>query len=69
MSGAFKVIVDWDKCGSLGQCEFEAPEVFQINDAGKLEVADAPAPSQRNAVEEAVRRCPTGAISIIDEGA
>ncbi len=65
MSGtAFKITVDWNKCGSLGQCEFEAPDVFTINDKGLLEVNETPDASQREAVEAAVRRCPTGAITL-----
>lgn len=67
MSGAFRITVDRDKCGSLGQCEFEAPAVFSINDSGTLEFDATPDVAQREAVEAAVRRCPTGAISIVEE--
>lgn len=62
-----KVIVDWDLCESHGQCEFAAPAIFTINDDGDLEVLDeAPAESERGALEQAVRRCPTRALSIAD---
>ena len=60
-----KVEVDWDLCESHGQCEFAAPEVFTINDDGDLEVLDeTPGESERAAVEQAVRRCPTRALAI-----
>lgn len=62
-----KVVVDWDLCEGHGQCEFAAPEVFTIDDDGDLEVLDeTPDESQRAAVEQAVRRCPTHALSIAD---
>ena len=62
-----KVIVDWDLCESHGQCEFAAPDVFTINDDGDLDVLnETPDESQRAAVEQAVRRCPTRALVIED---
>jgi ferredoxin len=60
-----KVLVDWDLCESHGQCEFAAPDVFSINDEGDLEVLnETPDESHRSEVEQAVRRCPTRALSI-----
>jgi ferredoxin len=60
-----KILVDWDKCESHGQCEFAAPEVFSINDDGELDLLqELPDESERGAVEEAVRRCPTRAITL-----
>jgi ferredoxin len=62
-----KITVDADLCASHGQCEFAAPEVFSINDDGDLEVLDAAPPeSQRQSVEQAVRRCPNHALSLED---
>lgn len=62
-----KVVVDWDLCEGHGQCEFAAPDIFTINDDGDLEVLDeTPPQSQRGALEQAVRRCPTRALSIAD---
>lgn len=63
-----KIVVDWDLCESHGQCEFAAPDVFSINDAGELDVADyTPGESERADVEQAVRRCPTRALSIVED--
>lgn len=62
-----KIVVDWDLCEGHGQCEFAAPDVFTIDDDGDLEVLDeTPGEDQRAAVEQAVRRCPTHALSIED---
>jgi ferredoxin len=62
-----KVVVDWDLCEGHGQCEFAAPDIFTINDDGDLEVLDeTPVESQRSALEQAVRRCPTRALSVAD---
>jgi ferredoxin len=62
-----KVLVDWDLCEGHGQCEFAAPEVFTIDDEGDLVVLDeTPGEEQRAVVEQAVRRCPTHALTIAD---
>jgi ferredoxin len=62
-----KVIVDMDKCQDHGQCAFSAPEVFEINDDGKLVVLnDSPDESLRDSVEEAADVCPVQAITIED---
>ena len=62
-----KVIVDMDKCQDHGQCAFSAPEVFEINDEGKLVVLnESPDESLRDAVEEAADVCPVQAITIED---
>lgn len=60
-----RVIVDWDLCESHGQCEFAAPEVFTIDDDGELQVLqENPPESERENVEQAVRRCPSRALAI-----
>lgn len=59
-----KVVVDMTKCADHGQCVYAAPEVFQLDDNGKLVYDAAPDPAQRDAVEEAVDACPLQAISI-----
>jgi ferredoxin len=59
-----RIVVDWTACVGQGQCEFAAPNVFTINDAGKLELNETPDESERKAVEQAIRRCPTRALSL-----
>jgi ferredoxin len=60
-----KIVVDWDKCESHGQCEFAAPEIFSINDDGDLDVLqEIPAGVRPAAGRGAARRCPTRAITL-----
>ncbi|MFI0452117.1 ferredoxin [Actinomadura sp. 6N118] len=61
-----KVIVDMDKCQDHGQCVFSAPEVFSLDEAGRLEFDSAPDDALREAVEEAVDVCPLQAIAVED---
>lgn len=60
-----KVVVDLSKCDLHGLCVEAAPEVFEIGDDGELHVLiETPAEGLRAKVREAVKGCPTGAISI-----
>jgi len=60
-----KVVVDRGLCADHGQCVFSAPEVFQLDDAGKL-VYEAGELDEalRDRVEDAADVCPMQAISI-----
>ncbi len=60
-----RVVVDFDRCQSNALCMAAAPEVFEVRDDGFLYVLDeTPGEDLRPKVEEAVRACPTQAISI-----
>lgn len=59
-----RVTVDLDICQDHGQCAIAAPEVFRINDAGKLEYESDPDDSLADDVEEAADVCPVQAIRI-----
>ncbi|MEV7007749.1 ferredoxin [Streptosporangium sp. NPDC051022] len=59
-----KVIVDMDVCKDHGQCVFAAPEVFQINDSGRLVYESEVDEALRDAVEEAADVCPLQAITV-----
>lgn len=60
-----KVVVDFDKCKSNAVCMAAAPEVFEVRDDNFLYVLqEEPGEELRDQVEEAVRTCPTGAISL-----
>lgn len=62
---SFKVVVDFNVCQDHGQCVFAAPEVFQLDDAGRLVVlVDEPDESLRARVEDAADVCPVQAITI-----
>lgn len=64
----YRVVVDFDLCESNAICMQVAPEVFEVRDDDFLYVLDEHPPEElRSKVEEAVRRCPKQAISIVDE--
>jgi sterol 14-demethylase len=63
-----RIVVDTQLCKGHGVCMGEAPEVFEVTEAGKLTVLQPRPPlSQRAEVEAAVKYCPTGALSIASE--
>lgn len=60
-----RVIVDFDKCKSNAVCMGVAPEVFEVRDDNFLYILQEEPPEElRPKTEQAVRECPTGAISI-----
>lgn len=66
-----KIVVDRDKCVSLGICEGLAPDLFVLNDDGELEVdesTDVP-DEERERVRSAVSGCPVNALSLVGDDA
>ena len=62
-----RIIVDYDVCESNAVCMAVAPDIFEVRDDDFLYLlVEEPGPERREAVEEAVRRCPKQAISIED---
>jgi ferredoxin len=61
---ALKVVVDMDKCKDHGQCVFAAPDVFQLEDGGRLAYTAEPDESLRADVEDAADVCPLQAITV-----
>jgi ferredoxin len=63
-----KVVVDFDRCASNAVCMSILPEVFEVRDDGFLYILEeSPPEAMRDKLEEAVRSCPTQAISISKE--
>jgi ferredoxin len=63
-----RVVVDFDRCQSNAVCMDVAPEIFEVRDDNFLYILDeTPAEALRSKLEEAVRRCPTQAISIAED--
>jgi ferredoxin len=61
-----RVQVDREVCIGAGLCVLTAPEVFDQGDDG-LVVMLTPYPAEpADAVREAVRRCPSGALTLRD---
>ncbi len=61
-----KIDVDMYQCQHYGQCVFEAPNIFQLNDDDKLEYLAEADDSERANVESAVDVCPMQAIRIVE---
>jgi ferredoxin len=62
-----KITVDFDRCQSNALCMGAAPAVFEVRDDNFLYVLqEEPPESERDAVTEAVRLCPTKAITLSD---
>jgi len=56
--------VDLERCQGNGVCAERAPEVFELDDGGRLTLLQAdPPPDLHRAVRDAVRRCPTRALT------
>lgn len=59
-----KVHVDMNLCQSNGECVIAAPDVFELGDDDVLVWQEDVSDDRRDAVEDAVNRCPMMAISI-----
>ena len=60
-----RVVVDYDLCESNAICMGIAPEVFEVRDDNFLYILqEEPGEALRPKLEEAVRMCPTQAISL-----
>jgi ferredoxin len=61
-----KINVDMNKCQHYGQCVFDAPNVFRLNDEDKLEYEATADDSERENVQLAIDICPMQAISFVE---
>lgn len=62
-----EVEIDRDRCMGSGNCVYEAPGVFDLDDDSVSVVVD-PAASPEEQVVAAARKCPTGAITVRRDG-
>ena len=63
-----RIVVDRDLCQGHGVCESEAPSVFSVSKKGDLTIVDErPDASLRTQVEQAVKFCPTHALTIEED--
>jgi sterol 14-demethylase len=63
-----RIVVDRQLCQGHAVCMGEAPEVFEVTRDGKLTVRqERPPDALRTQVEAAIRYCPTGALSWMEE--
>jgi sterol 14-demethylase len=64
----WRLAVDRDLCQGHGVCESEAPGVFSVSkDAVLTVLQESPPAAERQAVEAAVRYCPTHALTIVED--
>jgi ferredoxin len=66
-----KIVIDRNKCVSLGICEGLAPNIFHLNDDGEVEVNESTAVSEeeRENVRSAVSGCPVNALTLTENEA
>jgi ferredoxin len=71
MAGEVRIAADRDVCIGAGMCVLVAPKLFdQDVDEGLVVVLSDPvAAEDLSAAEEAVSSCPSGALSLVHEGA
>lgn len=64
MSGDEKISAERERCVGAGQCVLAAPTVFDQDEKDGLVLVldERPPVSQSDAVQEAVRACPSGAL-------
>jgi ferredoxin len=65
---ALRVVIDYDRCRSNGQCAAVAPEVFAIDADGYVQHDEEQEESRRGLALHAARVCPTQAISVQSDG-
>ncbi len=62
-----RIAVDFDACQSNALCMSAAPEVFEVRDDGYLYILlEEPGEELRAKVADAVKLCPTQAITIVE---
>jgi ferredoxin len=60
------VEADRDRCIGSGTCAFAVPEVFDVDDTGRVVLIGSPEPGD-DRVREAVEHCPTSALTLLEE--
>lgn len=67
-ANTFRVVVDRELCKGHGTCMGEAPEIFHVDESGKLTVLDEmPSKELIGKARAAEKYCPTQAIKILSE--
>lgn len=60
-----RLVVNHAKCRRTGQCSYLHPELFKADEVGApITLVEHPGEKLREAAEEAVELCPSGAISL-----
>jgi ferredoxin len=63
-----RLVIDHNRCRRTGQCSYLHPELFKADtDGSPIVRVEQPREELREAAEEAVELCPSGAISLVEE--
>lgn len=63
-----RLVIDYNRCRRTGQCSYLHPELFKADEVGApLILVEHPDGGLREAAEEAVELCPSGAISLVED--
>jgi ferredoxin len=63
-----RIVVDYNLCEANAVCMKVAPDVFQVDAEDKLHLlVERPSAESLGNVENAVRRCPRGALTLVDD--
>lgn len=60
-----KILLDTSACTSIGMCESLAPDVFELDDDGYLQIhEESPDESRRAEITAACEACPNSALTV-----
>ena len=63
-----RLVINHNKCRRTGQCVYLHPELFKADaDGSPIVLVEHPGEELREAAEEAVELCPSGAITLVEE--
>ena len=62
-----KVGIDEDLCQGHAMCALEAPELFEVPKHGTVQLLRDVTADDLEAVRLAVRHCPTGALTLLED--
>lgn len=63
---AYRIVIDRQKCQGIGACVGAAPDVFEIDSAGKATVINKEG-ADDEVILQAAEACPLEAITLYDE--
>jgi ferredoxin len=62
-----RIVVDTDLCQGHAVCQAEAPDLFEVPKAGTVHILREDPGAELEAARNAVRYCPTQALSIVED--
>lgn len=63
-----EILLDATVCGGTGECALSLPEIFELTDEWRGKVIGSADASDRATLLEVAWRCPTSAITVIEDG-